>query len=51
MITIGKYTFEEISSKNDKFVVRCIQTNETKESNISYEDAAKLLVDIYEFKI
>ena len=48
MITIGKYTFEEISSKNDKFVVRCIQT---KESNISYEDAAKLLVDIYEFKI
>lgn len=51
MIRIGKYTFEEVKPKYDKFAVRCIQTNERKESNISCEEAAQLLVNIYEFKI
>lgn len=46
MIRIGKYTFEEVKPKYDKFAVRCIQTNDRKESSISCEEVAQLLVNI-----
>ncbi len=47
--TIGEYTFEEITPTYDKFAVKCIQTNDKKESSISCEESANLLVDIYKF--
>ena len=48
---INGYTFREIKSTNPHrpYRVRCIETGEEKDSSISYEEAAGLLVGQYEF--
>ena len=48
---VDKYTFKEIKSTNSyrPFRVRCVETGDEKDSSISCEDAAMLLVGQYQF--
>lgn len=48
---IDGYTFEKTkgSNKHRPYKVRCLETNDYKESAISYEDAASLLTAQYAF--
>lgn len=47
------YTFEKIKAniKQRPYKVRCLETSDTKDSSFSYEDAADMLVDGYNFRL
>jgi len=48
---LNGYTFKEIKSNNPQrpYRVRCLETGEEKDGEISYEEAAGLLIDLYNF--
>jgi len=48
---LNGYTFKEIKSNNPHrpYRVRCLETGEEKDGEISYEEAAGLLIDLYNF--
>lgn len=48
---LENYTFEVIKPTMEQrpYKVRCVETKETKDSAISYENAADMLIDGYKF--